>query len=432
MIAMARRRKLACLLLVSAVAGPIGPRVASAQLSRLRPAASQPAPAPAAPAAPTEGPSFKEVRIPANPTDPIATVNGEHITRQQLADECVAREGQKILETLIARRLIEQAMRAQKFEITAEEINAEIDRVAMATARVDREVWLRNLDKEKGISPAQYARDIIYPALALRKLSEKRVQVTEQDVKDAFEANFGPRLRCRIIMVKDIRTANEIWEELRKNPAGFERLAKDRSLDQATRAAGGMLPDPIARHAYPRNVSDSAFAQLVDGNPDDKDSKGQPIKPKDGDLTGPIQVNDEAYLIMKREGVNEANKAVTLSDPSIRNMLTAQMFDVKLNDAMKTVYEDLMKLSTIDNKLTGQVKMANEEQHPDYKQGLDQKVQRMSNAGETQAGSPTAGRTNGAPGTPNSATSRPPAGVPADAAKAAASLQNAVKTAPRK
>ena len=96
--------------------------------------------------------------------------------------------------------------------------------------------------------------------------------MTEQDIKDSFEANYGPRMRCRIIMCNSMRTAREIWEELRKNPGGFEKLAKDRSLDTATRASGGMLPDPIARHAYPRTVSDAAFSQLVDGDPQGQES----------------------------------------------------------------------------------------------------------------------------------------------------------------
>ena len=130
-----------------------------------------------------------------------------------------------------------------------------------------------------------------------------------------------------------------------------------------------MLPDPIARHAYPRNVSDAAFAQLVDGNPNDKDAKGQPIKPKDGDITGPIQVNEDAWIIMKREEVVQPLKAGSLTDPAVRNMLQAQMFDVKLNDAMKNVYEDLVKASTIDNKLTGQIRTAHEEQDPDFTRG---------------------------------------------------------------
>ena len=374
-----------------------------------------------------DGPKLTEVRIPTNAGDPIAVVNGEIITRQQLSDECVAREGAKILETLIARRLIEQAMKAKKIEVTATEIDQEIDNIAWKTAQVTREVWLRNLDKERGISPAQYARDIIYPALALKKLAEKRVQVTEQDIKDSFEANFGPRLRCRLIMCKNIHAATEIWEDLRKNPSAFEKLAKDRSMDSSTRASGGLLPEPIARHAYPRTVSDAAFAQLVDGDPKDSNPAH---KPKDGDISGPIQVDNDAWLIMRREEVI-AGRTASLSDPNVRNNLKDQMFEVKLNEAVAEMYKEMMAASAIDNKLTGQVKMAHEEQQKDFREAMDTKVKRMSNAGETQPVVPSGGRSPSRATTSPGSSVRPPAGVPTDAAGAATKLQNTVKTAPR-
>src|SRR3712207_7300911 len=41
------------------------------------------------------------------------------------------------------------------------------------------------------------ARDIVYPSLALRKLAMPEVVVTEQDMKDAFEAQFGEKLKAR-------------------------------------------------------------------------------------------------------------------------------------------------------------------------------------------------------------------------------------------
>jgi PPIC-type PPIASE domain len=425
MIALNRGRKVAACLVAAATLGGLGTLPALAQ----RPGrATATATATATPAQAGDGPRLQEVRVPTNTTDPIALVNGEIITRQQLADECVARKGQEILETLIARRLIEQAMRGKKLEITASEIDAEIDSVAMQTAGVTREVWLRTLDKERGISPATYARDIIYPALALKKLAASRVQVTEQDVKDAFEANFGQRMRCRLIMCNSIRTANEVWEELRKNPGGFENLAKTRSLDTSTRASGGMLPEPMARHAYPREVSDRAYRQLVDGDPDDKNPAH---KPKDGDFTGPIQVNETAWIIMKREELLPS-KTGSLSDPNIKSMLRSQMYDVKLNEAVSSLYSDLMEASAIDNKLTGHVKIAHEKQDPAFKAALDKKVERMSNAGETQPNVPTGGRSpSNASLSPAGAATRPPAGVPADAANAASNLQNTVKTAPR-
>jgi foldase protein PrsA len=234
-----------------------------------------------------------------------------------------------------------------------------------------------------------------------------------------------------MILCKDIRSANEVWEELRKNPAGFDKLAKERSTDTSTRASGGVLPEPIARHAVPRDVTDSVFTQLVDGDPKDTNPAH---KPKDGDFTGPIQLNEAGWMIIRREEVipgKGAGKGSELNDPNVRNMLKAQMFDVKLNAAMSTLFEDLMKDSSIDNKLTGQVKMAREEEHPDFKAGLDSKVQRMSAAGETQA-NPPAGRNITGPTSPTAPNAnRPPAGVPPGAAATANQVQQTIRTAPR-
>ena len=52
-------------------------------------------------------------------------------------------------------------------------------------------------------------------------------------------------------MVDKLQTAKEIWEELRKNPGGFEKLAMERSMDSGSRSLGGLLAEPISRHAYP-------------------------------------------------------------------------------------------------------------------------------------------------------------------------------------
>ena len=119
-----------------------------------------------------------------------------------------------------------------------------------------------------------------------------------QDLKNAFEAQYGDKLRCRLIMVDNLQKAQEIWEELRKNPGGFEKLAQERSMDSGSRSLGGLLAEPITRHAYPQHVSDAAFRQLVDGDPNDKDPAH---KPKDGDFTGPIQVAEATWVLLKRE-----------------------------------------------------------------------------------------------------------------------------------
>jgi foldase protein PrsA len=309
--------------------------------------------------------------IPFNPGDPIAIVNNQIISRQQLADECVARKGKEILDLLVNRTLIDQALRAKKLEVTAAEIDQEIELVA-GRFRVSREHWLRTLDKERGISPIQYARDIIYPGLALRKLCAGRVQVTPEDLKKAFEARYGDKLKCRMIYVEKQSTAVEIWEELRKNPGGFEKLAQERSKDPGSASLGGLLAEPITRHAIPENLSDAAFRQLVDGDPKDRDPSH---KPKDGDFTGPIQIAEMAWVILRRESIIPAVEGADLKNETVRKQTYELIYEVKLKETMGLVFQELVKGAAIENRLTGNVKLAHEDKDPDY--GVDRDVKLM-------------------------------------------------------
>jgi foldase protein PrsA len=432
MIAMERGRKLkmhGMVLAALTAIGVFGLESAAVQAQVLRknqagPAssknASQTAPAPASSPAPAaayqkDTSGLKMTAIPVNPTDPICTVNGQVITRQQLADECVARKGEEILETLVARTLIEQGLRMAKpkpLEVTATEVDAEIENVAMRVAGIGREAWLRTLAKERGISPVQYARDIIYPALALRKLAAPRVQVTPKDEQNSFEAQYGEKLRVRIIMVDKLRTAQEIWEELKKNPGGFERLAQERSMDSGSRSLGGLLAEPITRHAYPQHVADAAFAQLVDGDPKDKDPKA---KPQDGAFTGPIQVAEATWVLIRRESVIPAQKADP-KDPNTRKNVYEMIYEVKLKEAMNEVMVEMMRAAAIDNKLTGRVKLANEDMLDESQ--TDSDVQLMSNPGAAPP-APTPAR----PGSPGAGAAAPRTSVPPPAAASAEVIQ---------
>ena len=332
------------------------------------------------------------VRVPVNPTDAVAVINGEVITRAMLAEEAFLREGEKVLDAMISRKLVDQAMKARKLTITAQEIDAEIDKYANNIAGVTREQWLANLQKDKKINPIQYKNDIVYPGLALKKLAEGRVQVTEKDIKDALEAHYGEKLRVRIIMTLQERDAIAMWNELKKNPGAFAHMAANdrRSVDESTKVHGGLLEQALTRHAYPREVSDRAFRQLVDGDPEDKDPTH---KPQDGDVTGPIQVtNNEAWILMKREGLIPAVQH-NAKDENVRKMMKNMIFDAKLKEAMSEVFQELIAASQVDNKLTGQTKLANEDRNPDHTVDGDAKLMGHSQpapATTTQGASPKA------------------------------------------
>ena len=389
--------------LTLAALGALGIGVALAESSRGAKAGRTPAPRPA----PVEDePQLKTVVLPVNTNDPIAKINGEVITRQQLADECVARKGEEILETMIARKLIEQAIRAKNLTITAGEIDEEIERVAKTMAGISREAWLRTLHKERGISPVQYARDIIYPALALRKLALPRIVVTPDDYKQAFASAFGEKLRCRMILVSKAQHGKEIWEELRQNPDRFEKIARDdpRSIDQGTRSLGGLMAEPIRRFAQPRTVSDAVFRDLVDG---DRKETDQAHKPKDGDISGVIEVTKDSWVIMRRESLESGEKRDP-NNPMLKMQLLDAIREAKLKDEMAKVYDELTRAAAIENRLVGRSQEANEEQ--ETRNLVDGQVKLSSDPGAALPPKPNGTRASAGqvahPPTPNFAPSK--------------------------
>ena len=362
------------------------------------------------PAAPEGEIKVKQVRMLVSPNEPIAIVNGEPITRQQLADACVARRGEEILETLIARKLIDQEMKQRKIGITPAEVDAEIERVARTVAHVSREQWLAALADKKKISPSQYAHDIIYPSLALRKLTADQIRVTDEEIAEALESYYGEKLKCRIMMFDNLRTAKQTWEDLKKTPGAWDKLVAERSIDQATRSVGGMLTEPISRHAEPRSVSDAAFAELVDIDPNiatDDPVERKKYTPKDGDLTGVIQVAEGSFVIMRREGL-EPKKKYDGKDKLLAEQFRQTLHDAKLEGQIGAFYGELLRRSQIENRLTGDTKVANEETDPDSR--IDGEVQLMSNPGDSLPKSRAVATPNS--GRARTATAPPPGREP--------------------
>ena len=140
-------------------------------------------------------------------------VNGQRITRQELADECLNRHGTEVLESLVNKHLIWQACQKQGITINSDDVEAEISRLAgkfgLSAGR-----WLTLLRDERGITPEQYRREIIWPTLALRSLAERQIEVTPQELQQAFESEYGPRVKARADTVSSQQRA----EQLRHRP----------------------------------------------------------------------------------------------------------------------------------------------------------------------------------------------------------------------
>jgi parvulin-like peptidyl-prolyl isomerase len=257
--------------------------------------------------------------------DVMAVVNGEDIRREALAAACVDRFGEETLEGMVNKRLIEHHCRNRNISVTDQELSAEIDRMA-ARFKIGRQQWLQMLQKERGINEQQYTRDILWPTLALRKLAADQLQVTPQQVQEAYEAQFGESVKTRLIVTTTREEAEQLHRQLVANPDDFPRLAMQKSQDVNSASIGGLI-QPIHHH-----VGDPAIEQAV-------------FALEEGQISAIIPVADQ-FAILKCEG-KLPPREVPLE--SVRAELVEKIKEDKLRDVAGNLFEKLQDAATIQN-----------------------------------------------------------------------------------
>ncbi|MEK6257035.1 MAG: peptidylprolyl isomerase [Planctomycetota bacterium] len=286
--------------------------------------------APAGQAASDSGAAAGTARVGgAKSPDVLAKVGKEMITKDAVADECIARHGKEVLDDLIHRLVIQQACEAQQITVTEQEVSAEIEKIAKRF-NLDVSAWMQMLQAERNITPMQYRTSVIWPMVALRKLAGEQIDLSEEDVKKAFIREYGPRVKARVIMLDNMRRANDVWDEANRNPDDFEKLAQKYSIDPNSRALGGQVP-PIPRYTGNENLEKAAF------------------KLKEGELSGVVEIGTGRWVIMKCEGRTEP---VVTDIEEVRNSLVDQLTEAKTQQAIGKVFEKIKEQTRVDNYLT--------------------------------------------------------------------------------
>ena len=161
----------------------------------------------------------------------VALVNSQKVTLQELADLCVLRHGEEVLENMVNRYLILQACQERKIEITQKDVDDEIARIA-SKFNLSVQMYLRLLENERDIRPEYYASDVVWPMLALRELSKEMLKVSPQEIDKAFQSEFGPKVQVRMIACKDRRalrhrTRRQGCCEAAADPSAGNRESRD-------------------------------------------------------------------------------------------------------------------------------------------------------------------------------------------------------------
>lgn len=286
-------------------------------------------------------------QVPAGKPQYLARVGSAVVTYDQVADEAMARYGGEVLDQLINRTIIEIACRDRGISVTEAEVEQEITTIAQEFG-LDRSNWLQMLQAERNITPIQYKRDVIWPMIALKKLAGAEVQVTEADIKRAFERDYGPKVKARMIMMDNQRRLNEVWQKANaareaagddqsKAAAEFGRLAREHSMEPTSKALDGVIP-PIRRHTGPENesIENAAFN----------------LRP--GEISGIVQLSTPGaprYVILFCEGHTEPVVTPDKMD-LVRDEIVAQLTKEKTQESVAKVFKKLQEETPVHNFLT--------------------------------------------------------------------------------
>lgn len=268
-----------------------------------------------------------------------ALINGQKISIQQLAEECIARHGKEVLDGEINRTVLLQELKRRGLDVTQDDINREISRAADAYGYVkkdgtpDIETWLETVTKKSKTTVEVYVRDAVWPSVALKKMVDQKVTVSDEDIQKGFVSNYGPRVEILAIVLTNQREAQKVWEMARGNPTDnfFGELAHQYSVDPISRENFGRVP-PIRRHGGRPELEKEAFS----------------LQP--GQLSG-IIASEDKYVILRCTG--HTTPVVTKMDADVRAELVKDIHEKKLRLAMNVQFDRLLEEAQIDNFLTG-------------------------------------------------------------------------------
>ena len=164
---------------------------------------------------------------------------------------------EEVLEVEISHLLLQQALaegqpdrHASRTSTTKSPTPPSSPAWSTRTASPTSTSGFKTATEEQGVTKDQYMRDSVWPSAALKKLTGGTIQVTNDDLQKGFDANYGERVRCRAIVLANMRRAQEVWAKARQNTSldYFGDLAEEYSIEpQQQGAARRSAADPPLR-----------------------------------------------------------------------------------------------------------------------------------------------------------------------------------------
>lgn len=187
----------------------------------------------------------------------VATVNGQELSRDELADLLIDTYGREGLDLLIRRTLVWQEADRLNVNVTEEEINKRIEDMVegeikqqMKRGGLKDESELKSKLEKADLTIEQYRKNIIKKykltkgqveaEVLAEKIIKKTINIADEELHEAYEEQYGEKIIARQIVLRTMRKAKKILEKI-KAGANFEALAKKESIDRNSASRGGLM-----------------------------------------------------------------------------------------------------------------------------------------------------------------------------------------------
>ena len=275
-----------------------------------------------------------------------ATIDGKPIYLDAVVEMCMKLYAEQDLATMISITLVRQECKKVGLNVTDQDVATDVWIHAAETTfplqdgSPNIKEYLRSELAKYNTTEENYKRTIVWPGVALRKLSEGMVKVTDEDIQKSFEANYGESVQCLGIVLGDERRAREVWQKARTMPAKenrtledvFGELAASYSIEPDGKQMRGRIAPIVKNGGYPE-LEDEAFA----------------LTP--GEMSQIMQVDPSTFVILYCQERIPARE-VTLDD--VRDQIVYQIRKMREVTAAGEFYANAVKRATIVDNLTRQ------------------------------------------------------------------------------
>jgi parvulin-like peptidyl-prolyl isomerase len=243
------------------------------------------------------------------------------ITREDFGEFLISRYGAEQIESYINRIIIDKACQARSISVTPEEIEASLNDDLKKLGSVDLKVFEKDFLGPYNKSIYEWREDVIRQRLLMAKLCRDGVKVADQDLQQAFDAEFGEKLEGRMILWPSDQTRYAMMQytRIRDNPEAFDEMARHQA--SSTLAAKGGKIGPFGR-----------------GSLGNKDVEDEAFKLHSGEMSTLLET-PEGNVVFKLDKRYPPNKSVTLD--SVREKLTREVFEQKVQRQMQMAFQDL-------------------------------------------------------------------------------------------